>query len=57
MTENPDIVITVLVSRELLEEMRKRPSGWSPPCQVRIYETPGAGTGWEMEARTVEALP
>lgn len=46
MTEQP--TVTVLVSRELLEELGQ----WSAPVQVKIVETPGVGTGWEMIART-----
>jgi hypothetical protein len=47
MTEQP--TVTVLVSRGLLKHLGE----WSPPVQVRITETPGVGTGWEMTARTV----
>lgn len=46
MPEQP--TVTVLVSRELIEQL----GDWSEPVQVRIIETPGIGTGWEMEART-----
>lgn len=46
MPEQP--TVTVLVSPELLEQL----GDWSPWVQVRIVETPGVGTGWEMEART-----
>lgn len=49
-TEAP--TVTVLVSRELLEELGE----WSPPVQVRIVETPGTGTGWEMTARTYQPV-
>lgn len=48
MTEQP--TVTVLVSRELIDQIGE---DWSGPVQVRIVETPGIGTGWEMTARTV----
>ena len=41
--------VTVWVSTELLAELRE----WSDPVQVKIVETPGSGTGYEMVARTV----
>lgn len=46
MTEHP--IVTVLVSRELLEQLGE----WSEPVQVKVVETPGVGTGWELIART-----
>lgn len=45
-----DRVVTVLVSTELLAEL----GDWSPPVQVKIIETPGVGTGYEMIARSVK---
>lgn len=51
MTETP--TVTVLVSRELLAELGE----WSAPVQVKVVETPGIGTGWEMIARTYGERP
>jgi hypothetical protein len=42
--------VTVLVSRELL----KRLGEWSESVRVKVVETPGVGTGWEMIAQTHE---
>lgn len=51
MTDEP--VVTVLVARELIDGMQ---GDWSPPVQVRIVETPGIGTGWELIARRIYDL-
>lgn len=42
-----DRVVTVLVSTELLAEL----GDWSQPVQVKIIETPGVSTGYELIAR------
>jgi hypothetical protein len=42
--------VTVLVDTELLAEL----GDWSQPVQVKIIETPGAGTGYELIAREVD---
>lgn len=47
MPEQP--TVTVLVSPELIDELGE----WGPPAQVRIIETPGVGTGWELIARRI----
>lgn len=49
VTEIPSV--TVKVSPELLKQMGE----WSEPVQVKIMETPGTGTGYEMIARRVES--
>lgn len=43
-------VVTVLVSRELIELLG---DDWSEVVQIKLIETPGVGTGYEMIARTV----
>jgi len=40
--------VTVLVSSKLLRQLGE----WSEPVEIRIVETPGLGTGYEMTART-----
>lgn len=41
--------VTVLVSADLVGQLNE----WSEPVQIRIVETPGVGTGYEMTARKV----
>jgi hypothetical protein len=45
-----EAAVTVLVATEFLAELDE----WSQPVQVKICETPGVGTGWELIFRTVE---
>lgn len=45
----PDAWVTVQMSRELVEQLRD----WSEPVQVRVIETPGAGTGYTLATRKV----
>jgi hypothetical protein len=49
--EQPTERVVLVASPELLRELL---DDWSPPVRVRVYRTPGIGTGWEMEARAVE---
>jgi hypothetical protein len=42
--------VTVLVATELLGEL----GDWSQPVRVRVDETPGTGTGYEMTFQTVD---
>lgn len=46
--------VTLQVSHELLECLGEQ---WSPPVEVRVVATPGVGTGWEMDVRTVATEP
>ena len=46
-----DRKVTVEVSVELLAELGE----WSEPLEVRVEDTPGFGTGWEMTLRRPEA--
>jgi hypothetical protein len=50
MLENS--TVTVLVSTELIAELRQ----WSAPVQIRVVDTPGVGTGYELEARRVDQV-
>ena len=46
--ENANIMINVSA------ELRAQLNAWSAPVQVKVIETPGIGTGWEMIFRRPE---
>ncbi len=43
--EQATVDVTLRMSPELAEKLRT----WSEPVQARLVETPGVGTGWELE--------
>ena len=48
--ETASVDVLLRMSPELVEQLRT----WSEPVQARLVETPGVGTGWEMELRRLE---
>lgn len=45
-----NLKVTFLVTPELALELGE----WSTPVQIKVTETPGSGSGWEMVARVAD---